>query len=271
MLRIPKLSCLVITAVLCSMLNTKAQATTPLCAAAAEYQSAVKHFEIAIYERRFDSYTKRMVQRLEDASIEMRAASHQLHRLDRLAHAWDDIQHLHPRVESIAFRPRSTCLTTRDLGLEQCWERVNCAYRDLAKEVRCVLGQHPAGVGAPEGVGIPQLDPRAYGTTAIPSSRLVPESPFATDPRFIPDSRFAPDPRYSPSSHSNAFGSLPPGYSARQTIPAPASSRLVPSRTASQAELELRLRPDYRRAEVPVSTRQARAAAIGALLQRILD
>ncbi|MEC8557392.1 MAG: hypothetical protein VXZ82_20510 [Planctomycetota bacterium] len=274
-------------AILASVGISETRAGSPLCEAASQYNEAVRHFEIAIYERGSDHYSKRLVQRLEDAAIEMRSASHQPNQLDRLVHAWEDIQLLHPRMEAYAFRARNSCQIRPDARLQECWERVNCAYRDLGKEIACLLGEHPqqtlvprwlpnATTGIP-GAAIPQQSfriapqvptaPPTYTVPAVPTAHAIPQSLNRTLPQtFVPTTQ-----RYVPTSGIQ-----------RQTVTVPAlpSQAYVPRTTTSRAvpfELRLddvRLRPSYRSIESrrpTVDPARMRTLMLQALLGRATE
>ena len=115
---------------------------SPLRDAASEYKSAVKKFEIEIYERDYDRHSKRVVQDLEEAAIRMRSASSDTHRLDRLDRAWQEILQLHPRVEAAFFGSTRTCVVEPDFGLVQTWQRVNFALGNLAQAVDWLYGSY---------------------------------------------------------------------------------------------------------------------------------
>ncbi|MCR9296287.1 MAG: hypothetical protein NXI32_26550 [bacterium] len=131
--------------------NPEAHAN-PLRDASSEYKHAVKQFEIAIYRRGFDRPAKELIQELEEAAIRMRSASFHPQRLDRLECAWREVQYLHPRVEVGIFGASTIGRRCPDIELEQCWERVNCAFADLAQAVAYVCGP-PAPL--PPGTGFP--------------------------------------------------------------------------------------------------------------------
>ncbi|MEM7557583.1 MAG: hypothetical protein AAF394_00540 [Planctomycetota bacterium] len=273
-------------AILASVGISETRAGTPLCEAASEYNEAVRHFEIAIYERGFDHYTKRLVQRLEDAAIEMRSASHQPNQLDRLLHAWEDIQLLHPRVEAYAFRARSSCQTRADTGLQECWERVNCAYRDLGKEIACSLGEHPQQTQVPQ--WLPNVTTGIPGAAAIPqhSSRIAPQVPTAPPAYTVPA---APAPTAIPQSFNHTVPQIPttqryvPTSGIQQhrfTVPPLPTQTYAPRTTTSRAvpfEVRLddvRLRPSYRSVESrrpTVDPARMRALMIQALLGRAIE
>lgn len=275
-------------AILASVGISETRAGTPLCEVASEYNEAVRHFEIAIYDRGFDHYTKRLVQRLEDAAIEMRSASHQPNQLDRLLHAWEDIQLLHPRVEAYAFRARSSCQTRNDTGLQECWERVNCAYRDLGEEIACLLGEHPQQTQVPQ--WLPNVTTGIPGAAATPqhSSRILPQVPTAPPAYTVPAVPTAPAIPHSlnrtlPQTFAPTTQRyVPTSGIQRQTITVPAlpSQTYVPRTTINRAvpfEIrtdDVRLRPSYRSVESrrpTVDPARMRALMIQALLGRAIE
>lgn len=273
-------------AILASVGISETRAGTPLCEAASEYNEAVRHFEIAIYERGFDHYTKRLVQRLEDAAIEMRSASHQPSQLDRLLHAWEDIQLLHPRVEAYGFRARSSCSIRADSRLQDRWERVNCAYRDLAREIACLLGEHPQQTDVPQ--WLPNAATGIPGASAIPqqSFRIGPQVPTAPPAYRIPA---APTPTAIPQSFNHTIPQIPttqryvPNTGIQQqrfTAPPLPSKTYVPRTTTSRAvpfEVRLddvRLRPIYRSVDnhrPTMDPARMRALMLQALLGRGIE
>jgi hypothetical protein len=121
---------------------------SPLRDAASEYKSAVKKFEIEIYERDYDRHSKRIVQDLEEAAIRMRSASSDTRRPDRLDRAWREILQLHPRVEAAFFGASRTCVLQPDFGLVQSWQRVNFALGNLAQAVEWHYGSYGAAPAA---------------------------------------------------------------------------------------------------------------------------
>lgn len=206
--------------------NSEAHAN-PLRDASSEYKHAVKQFEIAIYRRGFDRPAKDLIQELEEAAIRMRSASFHPQRLDRLECAWREVQYLHPRVEVGIFGASTIGRRCPDIELEQCWERVNCAFADLAQAVAYVCG--PLAPLAPRtGFPLESSYPPAFLPNAEPQYGIHSSEPgfWAAEtarsrgpgslaPQYSDWNRRSESLAWDPAREASAFPALPPTQQAR--------------------------------------------------------
>ncbi len=154
----------------------------PLEVAACEYHEAVKHFDLAVHEVRFiDHDEMRLVHQLADAACDLHRVARHPERTDRVLHQWRDVQSLHRCVQAAIFG--RSCYP-RHPELIKCWQRVTCAYRELAKQVECICGDHhvyrpPVGGTA---FGLPPvIEPHAVVPRAVPYAfpgTMIPRTPF---------------------------------------------------------------------------------------------
>ena len=166
---------------------------SPLLTAACEYRDAVKHFERTVQQVRFiDHYDVRLVNRLEDAACEMHIAARHPERLDRLEYRWHEVQSLHRRAEAAIFG--RSCYPQHP-ALIRCWERVSCAYRELAAQVECACNAHqvhrpPVGSSCGHAYGLPQTNFPAVTVPPPPMPGFAsPRMPFpgTVPPAFAPN------------------------------------------------------------------------------------
>ncbi len=183
----------VVSAAVVSTSVAKAAHDSPLATAACEYRDAVKQFERTVHDVRFiDHYDVRLVNRLEDAACDMHAAARHPERIDRLVYRWDEVKTLHRRVATAIFG--RSCYPQHP-ALIRSWERVSCAYRELATQIQCVCrghqGHRPALVGSSCGTiyGSPAIQPQVTIPGVTIPGFVTPRTPFPNPvlpPEFAP-------------------------------------------------------------------------------------
>ncbi len=191
---------------------------SPVNRAACEYRDAVKKFERLVRDTRY-VYREdvRLVDRLEDRTGDLHGASHNLRNLDRLFCRFDEASALHVQVERAIFG--RSCYP-RNPVLEACWQNVECAYRDLCKEITCLR----------QGAFGPVVAPRpthsiGYGRHSTSIHDFREEGRYGVPPhsvRINRDSFYRSD--YTPTLRRDSYGLPPelssrPGYHARTPYP----------------------------------------------------
>lgn len=105
----------------------------PLYDAACEYRDAVRDFERAVIRsRQFDSFQRRAVDRLEDATSLLRSYARHPERRRRLDEQWYEIQFLQQQVGRLIFGQPGIPI---DGKVIQCWERVQHAFSFLSQQL----------------------------------------------------------------------------------------------------------------------------------------
>ena len=102
--------------------------------AADHYRDAVCDFERHVIKLRYFSHEdRRLVDRLEDSTSGLRSAARHPERYERLFREWNEVSAYHQAVEAAIFH--RGCYPYNP-ALAACWERVECAYREVATALR---------------------------------------------------------------------------------------------------------------------------------------
>ncbi len=109
---------------------------SPLYVAADDYRDAVKDFERAVLRSRYiERFQERVVDDLEDSTSDLRSAARRPENLGRLLAQWREVQLLHRNVESVIFSNPACPSRPELIGP---WERVTCAFTELALQIDSV-------------------------------------------------------------------------------------------------------------------------------------
>ncbi len=102
----------------------------PFESTARDYRSAVQAFERQVHRLRYlDRFDVMLVERLENAACDFYGTSFRPSDVSRVSYYWNEIEVLQPRVASAIFG--RDCYPV-NFELAECWERVMCAYSELA-------------------------------------------------------------------------------------------------------------------------------------------
>lgn len=102
----------------------------PLYQLAARYEACVEAFErVVLKTRGIDRADRRLVDRLDDASRQLKLSGRNPRHLNRVFHEWQDVQKLHAQVEATIFGKY-----TPNHDLRFTWEEVRFRYALFAEE-----------------------------------------------------------------------------------------------------------------------------------------